>query len=119
MITYNKSVKYIYISMYRVLDCLYDEKPDNSLGKFLSDANPYLFADHSSADPVIEDEFIKYAAEYLNGQELTFENSYEMVVRYLENNTTFAERFKDIDLEEWTSLYEIVSKEEGKRTEVN
>ena len=112
-------VKYIYISMFRALDCLYDENPKDDLGRFLGDANPYLFTDHSSADPAIEDEFIKFAAEYLNGQNPTIENSYDMVVHYLENNTSLAERFKDIDLEEWASLYEIVSQEEEERIKNN
>lgn len=112
-------MKNIYISMFRALDCLYEEDPDETLGAFLGDANPYLFTDHSSADPAVEDEFVKYANEYLKNQELTLESSYDMVVHYLENFTSFSERFKNIDLEEWTSLYEIVSQEEDGRTEDN
>ena len=98
--------------MFRALDCLYDEKPVDNLGNFLSDANPYLFTDHSSADPAIEVEFNTFAAEYIKGQDLNYENTYDMVVHYLEKYTSFSERFKEIDLEEWSSLYDIVEQEE-------
>lgn len=106
-------IKNIYISMFRALDCLYSERPSDELGEFLGDANPYLFEDHSSADPAVEYEFNQFASEYLAKTSLTMESSYDMVLNYLEINTTFAARFKEIDLEEWTSLYNIVSEEES------
>ncbi len=47
--------KNIYIAMYRALDCLYDESPNEELGEYLSEANPYLFKDMQSDDPAIEE----------------------------------------------------------------
>lgn len=60
--------------MFRALDCLYDEEPADELGEFLGDANPYLFEDHSSADPALEDEFNKFAADYLSDRNLNMES---------------------------------------------
>ena len=97
----------IYIAMYRALDCLYDEHPNNELGEFLSEANPYMFKDRHAADPAIQKDFDEFVYEDMESVE-----AYECVKRYLTNKTSFCDIFSDITLEEWVELCDIVDKEE-------
>ena len=49
--------KLTFIAMYRALDCLYEESPNEIMREFLSEADPYIFTDRESADPAIGVEF--------------------------------------------------------------
>ncbi len=100
--------KNIYVAMYRALDCLYNESPNEELGEYLSEANPYLFKDRQSADPAIESEF----DEFVDGDISPFK-AYECVSEYLAQETNFSTLFSDISLEERKDLCAIVEEEES------
>jgi len=61
----------LYCMIYYVLDAEWDESKNAELGAFLSGANPFLFADIGSADPMVYAHF----CENISG-EITIENSY-------------------------------------------
>lgn len=46
----NKQI--IYIAIYCVLECLEEEHPNQDLADYLDKANPYVFVDRKSVDPV-------------------------------------------------------------------
>ncbi len=46
-----------FVAMYQALEAANDEMKDESLRRYLSDANPFLFKDKGSADPAIYIEF--------------------------------------------------------------
>ncbi len=100
----------IYIAMYEALECRYDETKNEELMEYLSEANPYIFKDRNSADPVISEDFSEFVKE-----DTEPEKAYGCVTEYLKNKTKFSEIFSDISLEEWKELCKIVEKE--KRTD--
>ena len=87
--------KYIFIAMFRALDCLYDEKPSKELGEFLSEANPYLFKDRHSADPAVIEEFNQYVDAHIEEMGDTVKDAYQMVAVYLKDKG-FSNIFSDI-----------------------
>ena len=104
--------KVLFISLYRALDCLYDEEPNDELGNFLSGMNPYLFKDGESADPAIYAEF----EEYMNNRQIsldeaTEDDGYEVAYNYLKDCTKFSNWLKKISIEEWKDVVKIVKKE--------
>ena len=109
-ITVNR--KQIFIAMFRAMDCLYDENPSESLGEFLSEANPYLFKDRESADPALILEFYEYMKAYGSAEDETAENAYRIVAGYLKSKG-FEKRFADISIDEWKNLCRIIEDEEG------
>ncbi len=96
----------IYIAMFRAMDCLYDEAPDEELGKYLSEANPYLFKDRQAADPAIEQEFYEFIDKDMDSAE-----AYNRVKEYLSMKTNFVTIFSDITLEEWKNLCDMIVEE--------
>lgn len=46
-----------FVNMFMALDAYWDESGDETLGGYLSEANPYLFKDRGSADPAVWTEF--------------------------------------------------------------
>lgn len=105
--------KLIFVAMYRALDCLYDEHPSEELRMYLSDANPYIFADRSSADPTVAAEFIDYVKTSYNGDEFDVDFAYDIVKNYLLTKPTLHDSFIKISLGEWKSLCKIIQNEEG------
>ena len=49
--------KFLHIAMYRVMACLYDEKPTKKLLQFFTDSNPDLYKERTTADPAIQANF--------------------------------------------------------------
>ena len=117
--------------MYRTLDSIYDEleNPPEILSTFLSDANPYIWADHSTADPAIQADFDKSMNRQNIGEEVDAAIAYNAVKNFLaEQNFQFAEWFEDIShdkqhpyfvklfegisIDEWKKLCDIITKEE-------
>ena len=105
--------EFLHIAMYRALDCLYDEKPAKNILQFLTDANPYIYSDRTTADPAVQADFNKSMDKQHIGQEVDEEISYFAVKIFLaEQNKNFAKMFEQISLDEWKKLCEIISLEE-------
>ena len=105
--------EFLHIAMYRALDCLYDEKPAKNILQFLTDANPYIYSDRTTADPAVQADFNKSMDKQHIGQEVDEEISYFAVKIFLaEQNINFAKMFEQISLDEWKKLCEIISAEE-------
>lgn len=107
----------VFIAMYRALDCLYDETKREDLRDYLSDANPYLFADRKSADPAVYAEFCNYLSENSPKNDYSPEESYSLVRQYLSSEClsyygNFISAFDDISMEEWLNLCNIIENEE-------
>ena len=124
--------KYLHIAMYRAMDSVYDEleNPPEILSTFLSDANTYIFDDHTTADPAIQADFDKSMDKQNIGVEVDEATAYNAVKNFLaeqyfqfvecfgdgnENNLTFAEQFAKISLDEWKALCDIVTAKEESR----
>lgn len=110
--------KLVFIAMYRALDCLFDETQREDLGNYLSEANPYLFADRKSADPAVFDGFSNYFDSFYINDNITVEEGYNFVKKYLSSDHlsyygNFTLIFNDISLEEWTELCGIIADEEA------
>ena len=124
--------KYLHIAMYRAMDCLYDEleNPPEILSTFLADANTYIWADHKTADPAIQADFDKSMDNQNIGEDVDEVTAYNAVKNFLaEQNVKFAEwfddpsrneqhpyfveLFKDISLDEWKDLCDMVTEEES------
>ena len=108
----------VFIAMYRALDCLYDETQREDLGNYLSEANPYLFADRKSADPAVFAGFSSYFDSLYANDNVTAEEGLVFVRKYLRSEHLsyygdFASLFDDISLAEWTELCGIVADEEA------
>ncbi|MBR6013744.1 MAG: hypothetical protein IK062_08190 [Selenomonadaceae bacterium] len=105
--------EFLHIAMYRALDCLYDEKPTKNILQFLTDANPYIYSDRTTADPAVQADFNKSMDRQNIRQEIDEEISYFAVKNFLAGqNKNFARMFEKISLDEWKKLCEIVSAEE-------
>ena len=109
------NVKILFIAIYRALECLEEETKCEAISAFLDKANPYIFKDRKSADPIIFNEFVKWIED--NNLEVRLETSYALAQRYITENTPFAAFFEDIDEEEWTSLIDIIKNEEPQLVE--
>lgn len=99
--------------------------PGDALGEFLSDANPFLWADRGSADPAIRIEFeraftsrfpaggcsdeasLAFVREYLASQD-----AYYISVFPDDDATPFLELFdRETDLAEWTRMLDDVERQ--------
>ena len=100
-----------YIAMYRALDCRQEETKNEELREYLGDINPYVFVDRKSADPAYYSEYEKWLEN--NESYCKNNNSYEIIKKYLKDNTDFYDLFIDISNEEWDKLISIVEKGEN------
>ena len=84
------------------LDAQWDNNPNDALGDYLSDANPFLFIDIGSADPACYDDFCKFVSK--NNIEL--KNSYKIAKNYVENLAIVdvTEAFAKTDETQWLAV---------------
>ncbi len=106
--------KLTFIAMFRALDCLYEESPNETMREFLSDANPYIFTDRESADPAVGAEFAEMWIRSGLPEDISAIDAYSFVQDYLQSCTPLAAVFDDISLSEWRDLCDIVIEEESK-----
>lgn len=88
----------LFCMIFYVLDAEWDETKNKHLGSFLSAANPFLFEDVGSADPVVYKEFCN-----ATDQSITIENSYKQACSYIDSlhDSIISDAFKSIDQREW------------------
>lgn len=79
----------IYLNMYYELDDAWRVQPNDALGDYLSEANPFFWEGHHSADPAIWSEF-KAAFKRLcpDGCE-TLEDAHDFVCTYLQEASVY------------------------------
>lgn len=104
------NAKVLYIAIYRALDCLESEMPNAELSAYLDKANPYVFKDRKSADPLIFLEFEQWMDSV--EKEVSETDSFDLAQQYITEQTPFATIFEDISRDEWNSLIEIIKEEE-------
>ena len=105
--------KLTFIAMYRALDCLYEESPNEIMREFLSEADPYIFTDRESADPAIGVEFADMWINCSLPDDISVSEAYTFVKNYLHKYTSFATAFDDISFSEWCDLCDIIVEEES------
>ena len=80
--------------IYLALDAEWDETHEEILGRYLSDANPFLFAENVSA---VQDVFIKFS-EFVGDKKITKGNSFSIAMDYI----------KHLDIPEVTQSFSII-----------
>jgi hypothetical protein len=105
------NIKRAFIAMLRAIDCLNDEQPNNEMKNFILDADPYIFKDRTSAIADVQFEFenCKSLIKFKNFNNL--DELYDSIYDYLNEYTSFAERFTEISKEEWSNLCSMVDTE--------
>ena len=89
----------LYCMIFLALDADWDDTQDEELGKFLSDANPFLFAGNVSAIRNIYENFCVFVGD----REITVENSYKIAKEYVAflANDAVSESFDLLGQEQW------------------
>ncbi len=96
-----------YIALFNLLDSKFDKSKDREIGRLLSDMNPNLFFDDTSADSACFEDFFNCCASYTNDKTL---NAYNASIDFLK---LYCEEFgfeikntiKDISLEEYSNCF--------------
>ncbi|MDJ1121825.1 hypothetical protein QJ043_07060 [Olsenella sp. YH-ols2217] len=73
-----------YLGLFNSLDLLYDERPSDELGAFLSDANPFAWEDGESADPALWDDFSRMFDGGFPDGSADDNGTYELAADFLE-----------------------------------
>ena len=89
----------LYCMIFLALDADWDDTQDEELGKFLSDANPFLFAGNVSAIRNIYENFCVFVGD----REITVENSYKIAKEYVAflANDAVTDSFGLLGQEQW------------------
>lgn len=89
----------LYCMIFLALDADWDDTQDEELGKFLSDANPFLFAGNVSAIRNIYENFCAFVGD----RKITVENSYKIAKEYVAflANDAVSESFDLLGQEQW------------------
>lgn len=89
----------LYCMIFLALDADWDDTQDEELGKFLSDANPFLFEGNVSAVRKVYEEF----CSYIGDREISIENSFEIAKEYIAflANEAVSESFALLEKEQW------------------
>jgi hypothetical protein len=82
MLTYKQAL----LAAYTILDDLYDKTKGESMAGLLSDMNPFVFKDRTSADPATWKEWITCAEKVQEGGALTEDNAFQALVSFLNFN---------------------------------
>ncbi len=69
----------LFCLIFYALDAVWDDSHDKKLGEYLSDANPFLWAEKVSADPAVYDDFCKYIPQ----ERIAIEESYDFARGYI------------------------------------
>lgn len=101
----------MYVAMYRCLAVLHQEEPDEELGEYLMSINPYVFNEANAADPKQRKQFEKTVKGWMHEDDVSENTGYELVTRYLNENSKFGRTFKKIPLSDWLSLCYILDQE--------
>lgn len=112
--------KYLFLAMYRAMDCLYDEQesPSEELLQFVSDANPYMYVERTAVDSAVQDDFDSSMARQNIGAEVDEQTAYYAVKNFLaEQNPQFAELFTEISIAEWQNLCNLIAEEETEQND--
>lgn len=112
--------KYLFLAMYRAMDCLYDEQesPSEELLQFVSDANPYMYVERTAVDPAVQEDFDSSMARQNIDAEVDEQTAYYAVKNFLaEQNPQFAELFTEISLAEWQNLCDLIAEEETEQND--
>ena len=64
-----------YIALFNLLDSKFDKSKDREVGRLLSDMNPNLFFDDTSADSACFEDFFNCCASYTNDKTLNAYNA--------------------------------------------
>lgn len=90
----------LFCMIFYALDASWIDSRSEAVGNYLSDANPFLFADNGSAVPEIYDHFCNIIQE-----DITTENSYDLAVKYIDtlDDKDISEAFHQINQDDWNS----------------
>lgn len=89
----------LFTMIYFWLDTFYENTTDDSIVNQLSDMNPFLWEDLTSADPAVYSEYCSFIA----GRDITMRNSLDLAREYVKtiDNAWMTDAFENIDPEEW------------------
>ncbi len=89
----------LFCLIFFALDTQWDNNPTDALGNYLSDANPFLFADIDSADSACYDDYCKF----VNKSYIKLSDSYKTAKSYIETLgiSDVAEAFMKTDEAQW------------------
>lgn len=79
----------IYLNMYYELDDAWKEKPNDALGDYLSEANPFFWKGCHSADPAIWAEYNDVFKKLRPDGCETLEDAYDFACTYLQEAGTY------------------------------
>ena len=100
-----KMSKYeLFCLIFMALDADWDETHNEELGQYLSDANPFLFAENVSA---VQDVFIKFS-NFVGDREVNKTNSFSIAKEYIDylNIPAVSESFSTLEPEQWNEALE-------------
>lgn len=94
----------LFCLIFMALDADWDESHNEELGRYLSDANPFLFAENVSA---VQDVFIKFSS-FIGDREITKTNSFSIAKEYIDylNIPAVKESFSTLEPEQWNEALE-------------
>ncbi len=89
----------LFCMIFYVLDAEWDETKDEELGNFLSEMNPFAFADIGSAEPSAYERFCQAVPETIK-----IEESYGIARNYIDSlgRDELENAFLNVDSKEWT-----------------
>lgn len=89
----------LYCMFFLALDADWDDTQDEELGKFLSDANPFLFEGNVSAVRKVYEEFCSFVGD----REISIENSFDIAKEYVAflSNDAVSESFELLEKKQW------------------
>ena len=94
----------LFCMIYLALDADWDETHNEELGRYLSDANPFLFAENVSA---VQDVFRDFE-DFVGNRLITKENSFSIASEYVNtlNIPAVYQSFSDLEPDQWDEAVE-------------